>query len=352
MSNFLRKIKALLFRIEQRVPYIPDFGDAWNVMKIFLVSMLLCIIYSFSQISRASEVYRSLIPNITIFMPYLVSQLLLLIFCAKIINRLKASKALLLIAFLNIFCVYFVSSSIHRDFSFFFMNLDIALQQVVVSLGTLFFFLIYFDWREKNLDPANTMAKLVFLQSKMRPHFLFNTLNSILSLIKKEPEMAKKMIINLSELLRASIKEDLKIMYNLKEEINLCERYLEIEKTRLGDRLKINWMVDSDLDKAKIPRLCLQPLIENSVLHGIQQIEGGGTIEISIKKNLIGRVVIEIRNPLPTKIDTLEKSNHNNISLENINERLNLYYYGDVVFKAKSYDGFYYVMIEIPYLEE
>lgn len=348
MKNPLRKIKTLFVQIEQRVPYIPDFSDAWNVMKVFLVSMLLCVLFSFSQINKASEVYISLLPNITIFMPYLVSQLLLLIFSAKYLNKLKASKALLLIICLNIFCVYFVSSSVRRNFLLFFIDIDGALQQIVVSLGILFFFLIYFDWREKNLDPANTLAKLMFLQSKIRPHFLFNTLNSIVSLIKKEPDVAKKMILNLSELLRASIKEDVKVMYALKEEINLCERYLEIEKTRLGQRLQINWNIDETTLESKVPRLFLQPLIENSVLHGIQQIENGGLVEISIKKNLINRIVIEIKNPIATTINHLDIQDHNNISLENIKERLNIYYYGDVVFTAKSYNGFYYVLIEIP----
>lgn len=346
-NNYLRKIKALFVRIEQRVPYIPDFGDAWNVMKIFLISMLICVIYSFSQVQRASELYISLIPNIKIFMPYIVSQLLLLIFCAKIINRLKATKAILLIGFLNILCVYFVYSSINKNFVIFFIDLDTSLDQIAVSLGILFFFLIYFDWHEKNIDPANTMAKLMFLQSKMRPHFLFNTLNTIVSLVKKEPDTAKKMIFNLSELLRASIKEDLKTMCSLQEEITLCEKYLEIEKIRLGDRLSIIWNKDESILESKVPRLFLQPLIENGVLHGIQQIENGGKIEINIKKNLIDRLVIEIKNPLGDKKDTLN-DNHNNISLDNIKERLNLQYHGDVSFKATSYKGFYYVYIEIP----
>lgn len=351
MNQRIRRIKALFTRIEQRVPYIPDFSDAWNVMKIFLVSMLLCVIYSFSQVQRASEFYLSLVPNTKIFMPYIVSQLLLLIFCSKIINKLKASHAILLIAFLNMFCVYFVFSSVHKNFTLFFTDLDSTLDQVAVSLGILFFFLIYFDWRAKNLDPANTMAKLMFLQSKMRPHFLFNTLNSIVSLIKKEPETAKKMLLNLSELLRASIKEDVNIMYSLKEEVNLCEKYLEIEKIRLGSRLTILWNKEEESLNAKVPRLFLQPLIENSVLHGIQRIENGGTIEVNVRKNLINRILIEIKNPLGETIDSLEKEHHNHISLENIKERLTLYYHGDIVFKAKSYNGFYYVYIEIPYVE-
>lgn len=352
MNNFLRKTKALFIRIEQRVPYIPNFSDAWNIMKIFLVSLLLCVIYSFTQVQKASELYIRLFPNIKIIMPYIVSQLLLLIFFSRIINKIKASKAILLIVILNIFCVYFVSSSIHQDFIKFFTDVDNSLAQIAVSIGMLFFFLIYFDWREKNLDPANTIAKLMFLQSKMRPHFLFNTLNSILSLLKKEPDTAKKMILNLSELLRASIKEDLNSMYLLKDEILLCQKYLEIEKIRLGERLNIIWDKEECTLYAKVPRLFLQPLIENSILHGIQKLETGGKVEINIHKNLLNRIVIEIKNPFIANGSSLDKDKHNNISLSNIKERLNLYYQGDILFKNKLINDHYYIYIEIPYITE
>jgi two-component system sensor histidine kinase AlgZ len=271
-----------------------------------------------------------------------------LIFFAKLINKLKASRAILLIAILNIFCIYFVSSSVHKNFTVFFTDLDSSLEQIAVSFGILFFFLIYFDWREKNLDPANTMAKLMFLQAKMRPHFLFNTLNSIISLIKKEPETAKKMIFNLSELLRASIKEEVNFMYSLKEEIGLCEKYLEIEKIRLGNRLIVTWNTEEAVLTHRVPRLFLQPLIENSVLHGIQRLENGGTIEVHIHKNLGDRIIIEIKNPLGQSMNMLDEGQHNNISMENIKERLNLYYNGDIVFKAKSQENYYYVYIELP----
>jgi two-component system sensor histidine kinase AlgZ len=228
------------------------------------------------------------------------------------------------------------------------------MDQLAVSFGILFFFLIYFDWHEKNLDPANTIAKLTFLQSKMRPHFLFNTLNSVNSLIKKDPDKARKMINNLSELLRVSIKdEDVKEMYELKNEISICEKYLEIESIRLGSRLNIVWNKNDNSLQAKVPKLFLQPIIENAILHGIQNIESGGTVEISLYKNLNDKLIIEVKNPIPKNEDIKNSKDlkGNNISISNIKERLKIYYRGDIIFNLKKSEEFFYVFMELPYIK-
>jgi len=353
VKNLLKKFKISFFGIEQSLPYIPDFSNIWNIIKIFSVSFLICIIYSFSKIYKASDIFFMLEINIKTFTPYVVTMLLFLYFSSSILNKINQVVALFIIFILNIFSVYFVFSSVNKDFLLFFQNLDIVMDQLAVSFGILFFFLIYFDWHEKNLDPANTIAKLTFLQSKMRPHFLFNTLNSVNSLIKKDPDKARKMINNLSELLRISIKdEDVKEMYELKDEINLCEKYLEIESIRLGNRLNVIWDKNENSIKAKVPKLFLQPIIENAILHGIQNIEEGGTIEIRLYKNLNDKLIIEVKNPVPPNEDLNNSKDFkgNNISVTNIKERLKIYYKGDVVFNLTKNEQFFYVFIELPYI--
>lgn len=348
MAKNRNSIKKFIFQMEQRVPYIPDFSDAWNILKILLLSLLLCVIYSFTQVERATEFYLKFWVNLKIFTPYVVSQLLLLIFFAKKIKKLSPFKAILLLILLNFICVYIVHCAIAKKINMFWVDMDTAIAQLCVSFGILFFFLIYFDWREKNLDPANNLAKLSFLQGKMRPHFLFNTISSVIALIKKEPDTAKKMLLNLSELLRVSIREeDITVMCNLKDEITLCEKYLAIEKIRLGDRLQIIWTKDEDLMLCKVPQLCLQPLLENSILHGIQNMEEGGTVEISIRKNLLDRIIMEIKNPIAQKVHNKD-DNHNNISLSNLHQRLKLYYNGEVEMTHQAINNVYYIYIEIP----
>jgi two-component system sensor histidine kinase AlgZ len=351
MKKYIKKLKSFLFHIEQKVPYIPDFSDAWTILKVLLVSFLLCVIYTFSQVDHASDFYLKFIPNIQIFSPYIICQLLLLILMSRFIKKLKPTKAILLILLLNFISVYFVHSIISRTFIDFFSDIDAMLSQFFVSFGILFFFLIYFDWREKNMDPANTMAKLIFLQAKMRPHFLFNTLNSIISLMKKDPDTARKMLLNLSELLRASLKEEEVSMYSFKEEINLCKKYLDIEKIRLADRLQVNWQVDESVLTSQIPRLTLQPLIENSVLHGIQHLEKGGGININIQSTSNEKIIIEMKNPIGKKISYSE-DNHNNISMTNLRERLKIYYNGEVEFKAYERNNQFYILLIIPKKEK
>ena len=346
----LKKIKEILFRIEQRVPYIPDFSDGWNILKIMLVSFLICFVYSFSEVTKASDFYIVFWINLKLFSPYVIMQLLLLIFNAKIIKKLKPISSILYIIFLNFICVYLIYATLTRSFETFFNQFDETLAKFGLSFGIIFFFLIYFDWREKNLHPAQLQAQLSFLQSKMRPHFLFNTLNSIVSLIKKEPDIAKKMLLNLSELLRASLKEDNNFMHSMNDEIILCKKYLEIEKMRLSDRLNVSWNIQEGLENIRIPKLSIQPLIENSILHGIQNLENGGVVEISIRKNLLNKAIIEIKNPISnSNNETIKESkDHNNISMKNILERLKICFDENVVFKTKNDGESFYVILEIP----
>lgn len=349
--KIIKNFKKFIFSIEQHVPYIPDFSDAWTVVKVLLVSFLLCVIYTFTQVSHASEFYIKFIPNIQIFAPYVIFQLLLLILCAKRITKQKPVVAIITILALNFISVYVVHSIVSKTFIDFFSDVDATFAQFFISFGILFFFLIYFDWREKNVDPAQTMAKLIFLQAKMRPHFLFNTLNSVISLMKKDPDTARKMLLNLSELLRASLKDEEVSMYSFKEEIILCKKYLEIEKIRLGERLNVNWVIDDSILKYQIPRLVLQPLIENSVLHGIQHLENGGTIDINIRDTSTDKVIIEIKNPIGKKI-AYKEDKHNNISMNNLKERLKIYFNGDIEFKAYERGEYFYILLIIPQKEQ
>lgn len=160
-------------------------------------------------------------------------------------------------------------------------------------------------------------AKLVALQAKIKPHFLFNTLNSIASLIGFAPEKAEAMVEDLSDLLRASLQGD-NIETSIEQEWYLCERYLAIEQQRLGERLR--WHCDFQLDtQLPIPSLSLQPLIENAIYHGIQPSTAPGYIEITGRVNN-GWVEITIKNSQISVVGKKHKGNQ--MALENIRARL------------------------------
>lgn len=140
-------------------------------------------------------------------------------------------------------------------------------------------------------------ARLDALRARIRPHFLFNTLNSIASLIDSRPEQAEQAVVNLAELLRASLKED-HHQTTLQDEIHLTELYLGIEHLRLGERLSVHWDIDERLLDKPMPSLIIQPLAENAIQHGVARLAEGGLITISIAQES-NQLLTRVTNPVP-----------------------------------------------------
>jgi len=181
--------------------------------------------------------------------------------------------------------------------------------------------LLYFDLRSGALDPAQAEARLVALNARIRPHFLFNSLNAVLSLIRARPQQAEAALESLSDLFRAAMR-DPKELVSLGEEIELAKQYLELEHLRLGERLRVDWQIaDLRLD-LRIPPLMLQPLLENAVYHGIEPAPTGGVVRIALARR-DDALCIAIANPIggPTA-----RADGNRMALANIRERLALYY--------------------------
>lgn len=143
-------------------------------------------------------------------------------------------------------------------------------------------------------EQAALQARFQALQSRIHPHFLFNSMNSIASLISIDAKKAEDLVVDLAELFRASLKEP--SLVALVDDIRICQRFVDIEQVRLGDRLRVLWNIDPHTQQAIIPSLMLQPIIENAIYHGIQPLENGGklTIDVSMAKT---DVVIKVTNP-------------------------------------------------------
>ena len=134
-------------------------------------------------------------------------------------------------------------------------------------------------WRARGIAPAATQARLAELQARIRPHFLFNTLNSAIALVRAEPARAESLLEDLSDLFRHALAEQSDAV-TLAQEIELAERYLAIEQVRFGHRLKVEWELDDGVDHALLPPLLLQPLVENAVKHGVEPDPQGGRLRI------------------------------------------------------------------------
>jgi two-component system sensor histidine kinase AlgZ len=208
---------------------------------------------------------------------------------------------------------------------------------------------LWLQWRERARTPADARARLVELQARIRPHFLFNTLNTAIALVRSDPVRAEGVLEDLSELFRVALVEhtDAGATVTLGAEIELARRYLAIETLRFGERLHVSWQLDPRADAARLPPLALQPLLENAVRHGIEPSESGGSVRVRTRVQL-GRVEIAVDNTLPPAGESAAPNPGHGVALPNVRERLRLLYDIDAQFEAGAHDGRWRVRIVIP----
>lgn len=218
-------------------------------------------------------------------------------------------------------------------------------RSVLISsiLGILLmrYFYLQFQWREQK--QAELRSRLEALQSRIRPHFLFNSMNTIASLITVDPDRAEEAVLDLSALFRATLQTQA-MLISLRDELSLCRRYLNIEALRLGKRLTLDWSIAPQLDTCLIPPLTLQPLLENAIYHGIQPLTEGGTIRIECyrRKNT---VYVLISNPYDP--DAVRQPG-NQIALDNIRHRFLALFGEAAVLKTSQQDRQYTVTLRFP----
>lgn len=206
-----------------------------------------------------------------------------------------------------------------------------------------FLMLTYFELRARAFSPAQSEARLAALNARIRPHFLFNSLNAVLSLIRARPQEAEAALESLSDLFRAAMRDPGELV-SLADEIALARQYLELEHLRLGERLVVNWEIGSVSMAIPIPPLMLQPLLENAVYHGIEPAPAGGTVRIAISQRG-DELQIVIANPTAGRV---QHAAGNQIALANIRERLALYYDLEAQLEIRLEDNLYEVRISLP----
>lgn len=189
-------------------------------------------------------------------------------------------------------------------------------------------------------------ARIQALQSRIRPHFLFNSMNIIASLIPVDPDKAERVVEDLSELFRASLTAAGELPW--REELELCQRYVHIEQLRLGRRLQVEWQLGSIPADVRIPMLTLQPLIENAIYHGIQPLPDGGIIQVKLGW-WHGRVEVEVRNPLGRSGSSQSTHKGNSMALRNIRERLVVLYGEQAGLSSGPEQGEYVTRLSYPF---
>lgn len=219
--------------------------------------------------------------------------------------------------------------------------------RALITLATAWLLIEYFRLRARAFSPSFSEARLQALQARIRPHFLFNSLNAVLGLMRSDPRRAEATLENLADLFRVFMR-DARELVPLDDEVVTCKEYLAIEQLRLGERLRVVWQLDQMPGDALLPSLLLQPLIENAVHHGIEPSAETGTIEIVVTRPG-ERVRVEIANPI-TPTPPVRPGNQ--MALSNVRERLMLLYDMEAELKTGVDDGRFRVLLEFPYRKE
>lgn len=233
-------------------------------------------------------------------------------------------------------------------------RMEFIVRSVAISAILSLLLLRYF-WGRAQLQVqarADSEARYLALQARIRPHFLFNSLNSIAALISTRPEQAEEMVVDLADLFRVSLDARNRLV-KVSEEVEFVKIYLRIEQVRLGDKLWVNWDIAPDTTNARTPLLILQPLVENAVHHGVSRLRGRGGINVTVRREQAW-LIIDVENPIPP--EDAPKRESTGVALENIAQRLKLIY-GEA---AKLIQGpertdtgpVYRARIQIPYTTE
>ena len=230
----------------------------------------------------------------------------------------------------------------HDPGTFLLRNVSIGL---VITAVALRYFFVTHEWR-RNVE-MQAAARVHALQARIRPHFLFNSMNTIAALTRTNPVLAEQAVQDLADLFRANLNEQRNIL-RLEEELEVAHTYQRIEELRLGERLRVDWNVEALPRNALVPGLMLQPLLENAIYHGIEPRQDGGTVTVS--GEVSGALItIVVRNPVGDSKTARTTGNH--LALANIRERLTLMYGEQALVKSGRFDLEYIVTLRFPHVE-
>lgn len=222
-----------------------------------------------------------------------------------------------------------------------FLLRNLAIGAILIALALRYFY-VQHQWKQRTRTEAE--ARLQALQARIRPHFLFNSINTVTSLIHSQPDVAEEALLDLSDLFRASLGDE-KGRIPFCDEVALTRRYLHMESLRLGERLTFEWDTGAIPDNALIPPLILQPLVENAIYHGIEPKPEGGIVRLGGRVN--GDALhLSLSNPLPA--DDYPRKSGNRIALENIRERLAVRYGKAATLSLEENDGLFTVDLTLP----
>lgn len=324
---------------------LPNIRNLGILLRILIIANTALALIAYTLSTELSDFFQRIATISALAQPMLLSSLLLLYACYPQIRKLNYIQGLITILALVMLCTFIIYSLFAKLWIF--EDLPELSRILLTALSISAFTLYYFNLRYRAHSPAVTEARLQALQARIRPHFLFNSINAVLSLIRSQPKQAETALEDMADLFRVLMADNRELV-PLAQEIALCRQYLALEKLRLNERLHIQWQIDNMPPDALIPPLVLQPLVENAVYHGIEPLAEGGTITIQIYTRL-NEIHLVLRNPytMPN-----HHQHGNKMALGNIKERLTLHFDLEASLKSKQEKGEYEVHIVLPHQKQ
>jgi two-component system sensor histidine kinase AlgZ len=339
--------------------YLPDFCTSRAALVLILIVELTAIVLTLARESLGTDFWGDLARTSLFLLSVGITGAAALCLLKKPLARLSVARGslvvfLIIAALITIIstCALHIGSTFliadlglgglfpHNAALFLSRNLSIGL--VITALALRYFYVTH-EWR-RNVEMRAT-ARVHALQARIRPHFLFNSMNTIASLTRSNPMLAEQAVQDLADLFRANLNEHRNVLL-LEEELEVARIYQRIEQLRLGERLRVEWKIDPLPRDALVPGLMLQPLLENAIYHGIEPRPEGGTVTITgeVANRLI---TIVVRNPVG---EVRSSRGGNQLALANIRERLSLMYGEQALVKSGRFDDEYIVTLRFPHV--
>ena len=331
-----------IIRQNSGLPALPDFRNLGTILRILVIVNGAGLVAAIVAAPRPELWAAKALDNISVLEPQLMLQLALLYALWPWLARQPYTTGAWLVAAITVVCGVAVNMLI--DATRIVPGGDL-LRDLILGLLMCGALLFYFQLRAKALSPAITEARLQALQARIRPHFLFNSITAVLSLVRKDPHQAEGALEDMADLFRVLMRDN-RDLAPLTNEVELCRQYLALEKLRLGDRLQVEWHLNSMPGDALVPPLVLQPLLENAVYHGIEPSSNPGVVSINIFFKS-GDVHAILRNPYQPNGG--RHHGGNKMAIDNVRERLALHFDAEGSLSSKVVGNNYEVHLRIPY---
>lgn len=334
--------------------FLPDFCSVGTVFVVVLIAELLAIVLNLA--ANAPELRWDNLGLTSLLIQWIaLASIALLCVLRPWLGRMSNIQAGLFSYLLLILITLLVSELSYRSIGSYVSGVyasagyhtDFLIRNTLISMIVCAVLLryLYIQHQWKQHIQLESQARIQALQARIRPHFLFNSMNVIASLTRSDPKMAEQAVEDLADLFRFSMSDASKLI-PLEQEIEIARRYLHIESLRLGERLQVDWQIGDYAHDVLVPALLIQPLIENAVYHGVEPCVDGGTITIKIRQH-DSLLSIDIGNPLDAS-NTMRSHEGNRIAQENIRERLHSIYGHRATMEITATEANYQITLTFP----